>query len=452
MEIVQDIHLKQKQVLAPALRQALEILGMSNQQLDEYIESQQLENPVLDRGQTAECAEPCDFFTAQYHASGQKKTVSSDDVVYDDIPAKEPETLEKYLTEQLVPRQMTKMEYRLAVYMIREIDSNGYFVATLDDICQATGVEMEQAEKCLAMIQGMEPAGVGARNLEECLLLQLRRSGRFERDMEELITLHLKDVSNCHINKIAREMHITRDRTEKLIEILRTLDPRPASCIEESDTQYIVPDVMIRNDEDGLKISLNDTWMRPLIMNEYYLSLAASCDEPELEHYLSRKIYQARFIMGNIERRRNTVLSVMRIILDQQRSFFRDGGSLVPLSMQFAASALKVNESTICRAVKDKYVQCDRGIFPMRYFFVRQICKENNSGAEEAVSSSNVKELIRVMIQKEDKQSPLSDAVLSARLEKTGIYISRRTVAKYREEMEIHNAFIRKTAGRVPQS
>lgn len=446
MELIQDIHLAQKQVLAPALRQSLEVLGMNNQQLDEYIEKQQLENPVLDRGQAVESAEPYDLSGGAYHPSGRKKsTVSYDDFTYSDIPAKQPQTLEKYLTEQLVPRRMTEAEYRLAVYMIREIDSNGYLSVALHDICKATGAGLRQAEKCLAIIQGMEPAGVGARNLAECLELQLRRSGRLDREIEELIALHLKDVASCHMNKIAREMHLPRDRVERLTQILKALNPRPAGCIEESDIQYIIPDVIVKKDVDGLKLSLNDRWMQQPALNGYYLSLAASCEEPELKSYLNEKISQAKFVLSNIERRRNTVLSVMRIILEQQRSFFRDGGSLAPLSMQFAAAALEVHESTICRAVKDKYVQCDRGTFPMRCFFVRRACREDGSGAEKTVSSSGAKELIRTMIQKESRQSPLSDADLSARLEQTGLRISRRTVAKYREEAGLPNAFVRKS-------
>ena len=432
-------------MLAPALRQSLEDLGMNNQQLDEYIEKQQLENPVLDRGQPVESIEPYDLFRGQYHPAGRKSTVSYDDFSYGDIPAKQPETLEKYLTEQLVPWKMTEAEDRLTVYMIREIDSNGYLGATLQDICRATGAEQEQAGKCLAIIQGMEPAGVGARNLAECLELQLGRSGRLDPEMEELISLHLKDVASCHMNKIAREMHISRDRAERLTGILKALNPRPAGCIEESDVQYIVPDVIVKKDGDGLKLSLNDRWMQPPVLNGYYLSLAASCDEPELKSYLNEKISQAKFVLSNIERRRNTVLSVMQIILEQQRGFFRDGGSLAPLSMQSAAAALEVHESTICRAVKDKYVQCDRGTFPMRCFFVRRASREDSPGAEKTVSSSGAKELIRAMIQQESRQSPLSDADLSARLEHAGIRISRRTVAKDREEMGLPNAFARKS-------
>lgn len=448
MEIVQNIQLEQKQILAPALRQSLKILGMNNRQLDEYIENQQLENPVLDRGKTAESVAPCDSFTAQYHVSGRKKNTVSDaddGCVYSDIPEEQPETLEKYLVEQLAVREMAEAEYRLAVYMIRELNPDGYLDTALNDICKATGASMAQVDQCLAAIQRMEPAGVGARNLEECLELQLRRSGKFEHDMEELIAHHLKDVANCHINKIAREMHISRDRAEKLTEILKTLNPRPASCIEEEEIQYIIPDVIVKKNGEELKISLNDRWMRPPVLNDYYMSLSASCDEPELESYLAEKIRQAKFVLSSIERRKNTVLSVMQLILDQQRSFFCDGGSLAPLSMQFAASVLEVHESTICRAVKDKYVQCGRGTFPMRYFFVRNICREGNPGTEEAVSSSGIKELIGTMIQKENKQSPLSDANLSKCLKDAGIRISRRTVAKYREEMGIHNAFIRKS-------
>jgi len=445
MEIIQDIHLAQKQILAPALRQSLKILGMNNQQLDEFIETQQLENPVLDRGEPAGGTEQWSSFTVQCHSSGRKKCMDScENVLYSDLPAEQPETLEKYLTEQLVVNKMTETEYRLAVYMIREIDPNGYLGTTLSDICKGTGAPMRQAERCLAIIQGMEPAGVGARNLQECLALQLRRSGLMDHDFEELITHHLKDVANCHMNKITREMHLSRSRAERMIEILKTLDPRPAGCIEESDIQYIVPDVIVKNDEDGLKISLNDRWMQSPVLNSYYLSLAASCDDPELKSYLNEKIFQAKFVLGNIERRRNTVISVMHIILEQQFNFFHNGGSLVPLSMQAAASTLGVHESTICRAVKDKYVQCWKGTFPMRAFFVRSVCREAGSDVKEAVSNSGIKELIGAIIQKENKKSPLSDADLSESLKKTGVCISRRTVAKYREEMGIPNAFVRK--------
>jgi RNA polymerase sigma-54 factor len=448
MEIMQGIHLEQKQILAPVLRQSLEILEMNNQQLDEYVEKQQLENPILDRGDSEGCAGQCAAFTVQYHPSGRKKSQGlCDSTVYNEIPEEQSETLEKYLVEQLDIHEITEMEYRLAVYMIREIDSDGYLRTTLNEICKVTGTEMRQADKCLAMIQKMEPAGVGARNLEECLKLQLERSNQFECDIKKLIAFHLKDVASCHMNKIAREMHISRRRTEELVATLRALTPRPASGIDGEKVQYIIPDIIVKCSNEEMKILLNDRWMRPPVLNSYYLSLAhssASCDEPELETYLSKKICQAKFVLNSIERRRNTILSIMRVILDQQCGFFRDGGSLAPLSMQFAALALGVHESTICRAVKDKYVQCDRGTFPMRYFFVRHISREISSVGEKEISTPNIKELIYAMIKKENKQFPLSDAALTDRFKKKDICISRRTVTKYREEMGVGNAFVRR--------
>ncbi len=442
--IRQEIHLKQEQTLSPLLQQSLKILAMNNQQLDKFIEGQQLENPVLERGEPAEAAGSDVLFRAQFHAAGRRKNCAApDDADSCDIPDEQPEALEKYLTEQLPADRLTEKEYRLAVAMIREMDANGYLGAALDEICNATGAGMREAERCLKIIQAMEPAGVGARDLKECLDIQLRLSGRDDPEMERLIRFHLEDVANGHINKIARRMHLPRGRVEAMIDLLKTLNPKPASCFGAGEIHYIVPDVIVRKAGGGLEISLNDRWMRPPVLSGSYLSLSASCKEPELARYLNEKIRQANFILYSIERRKNAVLSLTRMIVNRQHGFFAGDGSLVPLEMRSAAAALGFHESTVSRMVKEKYIQCDRGTFPMRSFFVRKVC-EGGPGAGTSVSNFDIKRMISALVRKENQQSPLSDAEISARLQRTGIPVARRTVAKYREELGIRNAFLRR--------
>lgn len=444
MDNNQNLRLEQKQILAPALQQSLKILSMSNQQLSEFIEQQQLENPVLEclfpEAPEDESVTNHTLFHVDYHSAGRKINTQSD-FAHSDIPDEQPETLEDYLKEQLEITKLSKCEYHLALYMIEQIDERGYFCAALEEICAVTSATMQEAEHCLRIIQSMEPKGVGARDLAECLKLQLLSSGIGAPDILKVVSYHLDDVAHGHLNKIARELHITQSRVRELTATIRTLNPRPGSSFSEKKTLYIIPDVVIKKADAGFEISLNDKWIRIPVINNEYEAIAQSGENPELSDYINDKIHQARYILHSIEQRKKTIFSVMEIILHEQQDFFRGTGGLSPLGMKLVASRMGVHESTVCRVVKDKYVQCDRGTYPMRYFFVRELMG-NSSGY--TTTNLNAKEAILKFIHNEDSNFPLSDLDISERLKAVSISISRRTVAKYREEMGIKNAFLRK--------
>ena len=445
---------KQVQTLSPQMMQAMEVLQMGTQELLEYIEEQTLENPVLERveetpAKEAESAElrrrldwleAGDYQNRQYHredSEGDDDPLRSYGVVDDE------ETLCEHLFDQLRALRLDLPMLEAAAFLVESLNGSGWLDEDVPALAAELGCPESRMERALIIVQGLEPAGVAARDLRECLLLQLKRQKPQDPLAIRIADQYLEALARSRYGLICRELGESADAVRRACDHIRTLDPRPGAAFGGSGTPaYINPDILVTAGPDGLEVVTNDRYFPTLQISGYYLRMMKEQQEDEgLQTYLSDKVRQAKWVVRSIEQRRSTLLSCAECIADiQQRFFLKGPGHLVPLTLADVAARLGIHESTVSRAVKDKYLQCSFGVFPMSYFFSRGL---NTDAAGEGASPDAAKALLKRLVAEEDKRSPLSDQKLCQLMEAEGCRLSRRTVAKYRDELGIPS-----TAGR----
>lgn len=440
--------IKQTQTLSPQMMQAMEVLQMGAQELAEYIEEAVQENPVLEREeypdqpdeQTArlrrklEWLESTDIQNCWYH---QQDAEESRDPL--DRRGSDPmeESLYYYLRAQVRFESLPAPMARTVDRLMQRLDSNGWLDEPVPDLALQLGESEEAVEGAIRLIQSLEPAGVGAGNLSQCLLLQLERRG--ETGLAVTIAeRYLEAMSRDRYNLIAKETGASRGEIGEACALIRSLNPRPGMGFSARENlRYIDPDLIVVKFEDHFELLTNDSYLPSLRMSSYYSSLYQQTEDEEVKNYLNGKLRQAKWVIQSVEQRRSTLMNCARCIVDRQERFFRQGpGHLRPLTLADVAAELGVHESTVSRAVRDKYLQCTHGVFPLGYFFTREL-------GEEGATADRAKTLLRTLIDGEDKKKPLSDQKLAQLLEAEGVALSRRTVAKYRDEMGIPS-----TAGR----
>lgn len=288
---------------------------------------------------------------------------------------------------------------------------------------------------------------MAAKNLSECLCLQLIRLG--ETGLPLIIARnHLEDMGRNHYHRIARITGADRNEIQAACELIRSLDPRPGAAFAPRESPgYIIPDMAVIPTEGRFEVIFNDSCIPSLRVSSYYRRLMGSIDDAEVRDYLSAKVRQAKWMVRNVEHRRATLLACVHYIADWQREFFRYGPDcLRPLSMADTAAGLGIHESTVSRAIHDKYLQCTHGVFPLKYFFSRSL---RAARPEANISVEQARSALRALIDGEDKKRPMSDQKLCEQLEKKNIQLSRRTVAKYRGELGIPSAAGRRTVQRA---
>lgn len=449
MELGLDI--KQTQTLSPQMMQAMEILQMGSQELLEYIEETMQENPVLEsdesRGGDEDMAllrrkldwlESTDVQNRWYHQQDAEEGRDPLDRAGTD-PLEE--SLYYYLKSQVRFERLPRKVGQVLDYLMESLDANGWLDESLDDLCARMGVERETAAEALKVLQSLEPAGVGARDLRECLRLQLLRRGEIGLALT-IVDQYLEAMGRDRYNFISKETGASRTELQAACDLIRSLNPRPGTGFSEREhLQYITPDLVVVNFEDHFEILTNDSYLPTLRVSSYYNQLYKETGDQQVKDYLNGKLRQARWVMRSVEQRRSTLMRCAQCVVDRQESFFRLGpGHLRPMLLSDVAAELGVHESTVSRAVKDKYIQCAHGLFPLGYFFSRGL---GGAGGEEGVTAERAKKLLRELIDGEDKHKPLSDQKLSELMAGRGVELSRRTVAKYREELGLPS-----TAGR----
>lgn len=442
------LDLKQVQTLSPQMIQSMEILQMGSQELLEYIEETLQENPVLEsegRSDSEDLSllrrkldwlESTDVQNSWYHRQDAEDG-------YDplDCAASDPmeESLYYYLRSQVRFETLPRETARVLDYLMSSLNANGWLEDSVDDLCVHLGAAHQTVNHALSLLQGLEPAGVGARSLRECLRLQLLRRG--ERGLALTIVDHyLEDMSRDHYHRIARETGVDRPRLQAACALIRSLNPRPASGFSDrANLPYLTPDLVVVSFEDHFELLTNDSYLPTLRLSGYYTRLYRESTDTQVRDYLNDKLRQAKWIIHSVDQRRSTLMRCARCIVDWQEDFFRRGpGHLRPMLLADAAAELEIHESTVSRAVKDKYLQCSHGLFPLGYFFSRSV------GADGSASQEQVKQLLRELIDREDKAHPLSDQKLAQLMETHGIELSRRTIAKYRGELGIPSTSGRK--------
>lgn len=444
--------LKQTQTLSPQMVQAMEILQMGSQELLGYIEQTIQENPVLEREErpgreedkTAllrrklEWLESTDIQNCWYH---QQDAEDAHDPL--DSQSSDPleESLYYYLRSQVRFEHLPSRVAQTADHLMQCLDSNGWLDEAPADLALRLGVDREIVDRALQVVQGLEPAGVGARDLSECLCLQLERRG--ERGLALTIaSSYLEAMSRDRYHLIAKQTGASRAEVNAACALIRSLDPRPGMGFSARENlRYIDPDLIVVKFADHFELLTNDSYLPSLRLSGYYSKLYHETGDDEVKGYLNDKLRQAKWVIQSVEQRRSTLMDCARCLVERQERFFRHGpGNLRPLGLADVAAQLGVHESTVSRAVRDKYLQCTYGVYPLGYFFTRGL----SGGSGGDATPDQAKERLRALIQGEDKRRPFSDQKLAQLLAGQGIALSRRTVAKYRDELGIPSTTARK--------
>lgn len=454
------LQVKQTQSLSQRMIQSAEILQMTSQELNTYINDLALENPVIDiveppaetqQRESIEEQQWLNSFNEENYYLYQRQNNDDD---YDfksnwNINTDDGETLQDYLWSQLVTEDFSQQETEIIKFMLESLDNKGYLSESTDDIAAYFKTDAALVEKLLYSLQELDPAGVCARNLEECLTLQLERREMLTPILTAIIDNCLEMVAKNQIPAIARKLRLSPAEAAGYCQIIKSLNPKPGvSFSSREKLRYIIPDVTIVKFKEHFDILLNESMYPNIEVNSYYSQMNRNPDSPELKEYLSNKIRQAEWVKQCVAQRGKTLMQVSKALLEHQEGFFTYGPShLAPLKLADIAQELDIHESTVSRAVSKKYLQCSWGVYPMNFFFSRQVSvQENASGSQssQAVTAADIKRALREIIDAEDKKKPYSDRLLGEKLGERGITISRRTVAKYREEEEIADASGRK--------
>ena len=460
----------QKLTMTPELIQAIQILQFNTQELENYVQEELMQNPVLEydsaenkrdkeREQEVSKTESLDNKEAEQDDFDLREKVK--EAEYDDISYKqwehrktneEPtfeqfvskeETLEDYLLLQLTFSKLKDQDMKIGRYMVESIDENGYLTADLKDVAKIYSVSEEHVEKILDVIQTFEPHGVGARCLAECLILQLAAKGLLEPDIEYIILHHLEDLGENRLGKISKATGLPVAQIQMHADLIKSLEPKPGRQFSSGETtKYVVPDVIVEKIDGEYQVLTNEGTIPHLMVSSYYMSLAKKASEDaELSKYLNDKYNSAMWLIKSIEQRRQTIYNVVQFVVDYQKEFFDNGAKyLKTLNLRQVAEALDIHESTVSRSINGKYMQTPRGVFEIRYFFSSGV----TSASGEGMSSNSIKTFIKEIVDSEDPKKPYSDQDMVEILSSKGIEISRRTVAKYREGMNILSSSKRK--------
>ena len=451
------LQVKQTQALSQRMIQSAEILQMTSQELNTYINELALENPVIDiveppagnqQKESIEEQQWLNSFNEENYYLYQRQNNDDD---YDfksswNINTDDGETLQDYLWSQLVTEDFSSLETDMIKFMLESLDNKGYLGESAEDIASYFQTDLSVVERLLYTLQQLDPAGVCARNLEECLSLQLDRRQMLTPILSSIIDGCLEMVARNQIPAIARKLHLSQAEAAGYCQIIKSLNPKPGvSFSSREKLRYIIPDVTIVKFKEHFDILLNESMYPNIEINSYYSQMNRNPDSAELKEYLSNKIRQAEWVRQCVTQRGKTLMQVSKSILEHQEGFFTYG--LSPLKLADIAQELDIHESTVSRAVSKKYLQCSWGVYPMNFFFSRKVSVQENTADPDnssAVTAADIKRALREIIDAEDKKRPYSDRLLGEKLAERGISISRRTVAKYREDEGIADASGRK--------
>lgn len=443
MQLGMDVSIQQTQKLAltPQMEQSLSVLQMGTEELNQCIEEEVLSNPMLDYAKEPEKKEVRRSQGEGIGYYSRKKTEDTDYQSYLNAIADEKSEdteLAEYLRMQLYTKKISPRRQKIGEYLIECLEESGYLKMDMDELAKGIGLSKEELEREIRFMQTLEPCGVFARDLKECLLLQVEGEEQMQRQARLLIEKYLDEIAQNKIPQISKQTGLTTAEITKTIRYIKEeLEPVPGrgyGCANRNE--YIYPDITVKEDEKGYRIILNKEKVHTLELNREYLPMLGQGHSSEENKYLKEQYQKAKILLRNIGKREETLAAVAEAIVDWQREFFEKGkASLKPMNLLDIAQELDVHESTVSRAVRDKYLECRWGIFELKYFFSNKTSDGNNC---------NVLTYIQEIIHSENKQKPLSDAKIAEQLEKKGIRISRRTVTKYREQMQIPNTQMRK--------
>ncbi len=460
-----EIRPQLRQMLAPQLIQSLKMLQMPALKLEQTIRHELATNPLLEEVEELQTDEQEFDREAEFDVAGDE-TKTDENVDWDQFfndddegykvsqPREETEdrfegpaalepTLFSHLTEQLNMLKLTEEEHLIAEYIIGNIAPDGYLTISVPEMAAELKIEESKIEEVLKMVQRFDPVGVGARDLRESLLIQLRERGEEGSLAWRIVDEHINELDRKSILQVARMMGVPVERAQHALEIIKSLSPTPAHGRFDSGAMPVVPDLIVERHDDDFVVMHNDDYVPRLRVNSSYRNLIRRGNETpkDTKQYIRQKLEQARWLINAIQQRRSTMIRVMEAIIERQRDFFERGPAfLKPLIMEEVAQMVEMNVATISRVSSGKYVQTPFGVREIKYFFNSGIAKEDG----EDMSKRSVKQRIEEIIKSEPLDKPFSDQEIFRRLNEEGIKLARRTVTKYREELKIPSARLRK--------
>ena len=455
----QSQNLSLQQVLAPQLQQSLLILQAPLLELRNLVQQEMETNPVLEEladptleERTSSESEPEEEFKEEFnelakldeewrdymaqsgsYSGHSRKEDDKRQFFFDSIATQE--TLQQHLVGQLNQTALNAGDRKTAELIIGNIDDNGFLQTTPAEMAMNTGIPQEDFEVMLTLIQSFHPPGVGARDLRECLLIQLKREGRQTSLEYRIISDHMEDLGKRRFPEIARRIGLTAEQVQKSANSIARLDPRPGAMFDEAPQNYVLPDVTVEKIDGEYQIMLNGEQIPHLrISNTYKDIMSQDGSGGEVKDYIRDKIRSGKFLIKSIHQRQQTISNIAHQIVDRQLEFLEHGsGQLKPMTMVQIADAVGVHETTVSRAISGKYISTPQGVFEMKYFFTPGY----QTASGESVSNTSVKETILDLVKNEAGSAPLSDKEIVEILGNRGIPIARRTVAKYRTELNI---------------
>ncbi|MCK9275107.1 MAG: RNA polymerase factor sigma-54 [Syntrophales bacterium] len=474
-ELRQNLKLTQQLVMTPQLQQSIKLLQLSRLELMNAINQELEQNPLLeeqtfddesDNGALPEPETPkADLVTKEITGEGDGKEDFDWDGYFEDYgilgvnfsrETVEAPSLENMITRggslsdhllwQLNLSKMDETEKTIAREVIGNLDGNGYLMVTCEELSESTGADLGKVENTLAQVQEFDPPGIAARNLQECLLLQVKMLGITNSLVKEIIEEHLKDLETKNYDNIAKKKKTSIDSVIDAASVVCSLDPKPGRQYGEEKPDYIVPDVYVFKVGDEFRIVLNDDGLPRLKISSLYKKILTSDTTggtrgEKNKEYIKERLQSATWLIKSIQQRQRTIFKVSESILKHQIDFFEKGiNYLKPMVLRDIADDVGMHESTISRVTTNKYIHTPRGIFELKYFFNSSINRIDG----ESIASESVKEKISKIVSQENPKKPYNDGQIVKILEKSGITIARRTVAKYREMLNILPSYKRK--------
>jgi len=457
MKMEQRYNLVQEQKLAltQEMKLSIKVLQMSVSELREFIDNEFSENPVLEikedyTDNTQDSNKELDKYDykemikyLEFDNYGGQSYGSYEDEVSPFNFISEKKSLKEYLHEQLADIEEDFFIKGIADYIIESLDKRGYLEISIEEISRELGINIKLAEKALEVVQELEPYGIGARDLKECLKLQLIHLGLIDEILESIVNNYLEDLANNKYKNIADRFNISQREAQRYGDVIKKLEPKPSSgFFTGEDVKFIMPDAEIRNIQGEYYIIMNDKLIPSLSINNVYKQVINSGEKSDTSKYVKEKLDKALFLIKSIEQRRSTLYNVLEKVVKKQKEFFDRGlNFLKPMTLKDISEEIEVHESTVSRAIKDKYILTTFGTIRIKELFSTGVASNENN---EDISVVKIKNKIKELIDLENKMKPLSDQFICEELNKEDMNISRRTVAKYREEMEIKSSSKRK--------
>ena len=462
-----QLRLSQQLAMTPQLQQAIRLLQLSTLELQQELQQALESNPLLEQIDTHEEIDtretqdsetldtayaleqkempeelPLDASWDTIYTAGTPSGTSGD-YIDDELPVYQGETtqtLQDYLMWQVELTPFSDTDRAIATSIVDAVDDTGYLTVPLEDILESMGdeeIDIDEVEAVLKRIQRFDPVGVAAKDLRDCLLIQLSQFDKTTPWLEEarlIISDHLDLLANHDFRTLMRVTRLKEDVLKEAVNLIQSLDPRPGQSIQTGEPEYVIPDVLVRKHNGHWTVELNSDSIPRLQINQHYASMCNNARNDGDSQFIRSNLQDAKWLIKSLESRNDTLLRVSRCIVEQQQAFFEQGEEYMkPMVLADIAQAVEMHESTISRVTTQKYLHSPRGIFELKYFFSSHV---NTEGGGEA-SSTAIRALVKKLIAAENPAKPLSDSKLTSLLSEQGIMVARRTVAKYRESLSI---------------